>query len=382
MEEKKIDYRFKILYAIGIIMVCCGHTNGGGISLLNKWIPNGGMHLPLFVFSSGYFYKCSSEEQLTRYILRKIKTLLVPLYLYTIIYGVIVQILKQKGFEIGGEFNLYNIIVAPITEGNQFHYNLGGWFIAPLFMVEVFNVLLRKTVHLFKKNIAEGFLFSVSLAFGLIGNQLSCQGYNLGWLLVLVRMLFFMPFYGFGIYYKNRLEQYDKKVPSRWFFTIVLMAELIIGYHYGRMLTYTPSWCNDFTEGPIMPIIIGVLCIALWFRVATILEPVLGRSKWINLIADNTYSIMMNQFIGFMVVKTIYALLNRANIAFYDFDWVKYKTDLWWYYVPRGFGNMLALYVISGILFSIVTQKVIDTIKENLARINLHRCKKDFKPLK
>ena len=28
-ESKKVDYRFKILYALGIIMVCCGHVEGG-----------------------------------------------------------------------------------------------------------------------------------------------------------------------------------------------------------------------------------------------------------------------------------------------------------------------------------------------------------------
>lgn len=28
-DDKNVDYRFKILYAVGIIMVCLGHTGGG-----------------------------------------------------------------------------------------------------------------------------------------------------------------------------------------------------------------------------------------------------------------------------------------------------------------------------------------------------------------
>lgn len=36
---KSIDYRFKILYAVGMIMVICGHTRGGGISLFSEWFP-------------------------------------------------------------------------------------------------------------------------------------------------------------------------------------------------------------------------------------------------------------------------------------------------------------------------------------------------------
>lgn len=44
-------------------------------------------------------------------------------------------------------------------------------------------------------------------------------------------------------------------------------------------------------------LIVAYLGIAFWLRI--------GDNKYINLIADNTYSIMMNQFLGFMIVKTI-----------------------------------------------------------------------------
>lgn len=42
-----------------------------------------------------------------------------------------------------------------------------------------------------------------------------------------------------------------------------------------------------------MPLVAGVLRIALWMGIAVILVPVVGRGKWVNLIADkvsaNTY---------------------------------------------------------------------------------------------
>ena len=66
--RKKIDYRFKILYALGMIMVVCGHCWGGGISLDGDWFPYGGTHLPLFMFCSGYFYKTSSETDVKGYV--------------------------------------------------------------------------------------------------------------------------------------------------------------------------------------------------------------------------------------------------------------------------------------------------------------------------
>lgn len=64
------DYRFKILYAMGMVMVVCGHTYGG-ISIISDWLPYGGMHLALFVFGSGYFYKSKSEESVMKYIMKK-----------------------------------------------------------------------------------------------------------------------------------------------------------------------------------------------------------------------------------------------------------------------------------------------------------------------
>jgi fucose 4-O-acetylase-like acetyltransferase len=364
IEKNGIDYRFKILYAIGIIMVCCGHTNGGGISLLKDWFTYSGFHLALFVFCSGYFYKDIAEEAPRRYVYRKIKTLILPFYLYTIIYGVIVQFLKLAGFNIGKPFTLYNVLVAPITSGHQFAYNVGGWFVVPLFMVEMCNILMRRIIHALKGHTSEVFFFLISVLLGIAGNQLACQGYYRGWWLVLTRMLYFLPFYGLGIFYKRELEKYVNMVPSFWYFIGIFSIKLIIGLYYGRMMGYTPSWCNDFTEGPAMPILIGVLGIALWMRIATILEPVLGKSKWINLIADNTYSIMMNQFIGFMIVKTVYAMLNKYNVAFPDFDWTKYKNDMWWYYMPRGLTQTLILYVVNGIVFSIIVQKLIIMIKK------------------
>ena len=58
MNKKKIDYRFKILYAVAILMVVAGHCDGGGISLdFAQWFPYEGIHLALFTFCSGYFFK-------------------------------------------------------------------------------------------------------------------------------------------------------------------------------------------------------------------------------------------------------------------------------------------------------------------------------------
>lgn len=362
-ETRSVDYRFKILYAAAMIMVVCGHAQGGGITLLKDWFPYGGLHLPIFVFCSGYFYKDSSEEHFWKYLFKKIRTLLIPLYLYTIAYGLIVQFLKSEGFKMGGALTFHNLVVAPLIHGHQFAYNMGGWFVAPLFMVEICSLLIKTIVRFVYKKTPEAFFFIVSIVLGLTGNQLACAGYNTGWWLALVRMLYFMPFYGLGTFYNRVLEKYDRKIPGFWYFTFVFAVKLGLGVYYVKMPDYSPSWCRDFSEGPVLPIIIGFLGIALWMRIASILEPVIGKSKWINLIADNTYSIMMNQFLGFMLVKTAYAYLNKTCSIFSNFDWEKYKSDIFWYYAPRGFKHTLIIYVVAGIGFSIIVQMLLNKIK-------------------
>ncbi|WP_270913440.1 hypothetical protein [Allofournierella sp. CML151] len=230
------------------------------------------------------------------------------------------------------------------------------------------NILGRKLLKSIHKNIPETVFFVIGLALGILGNQLVCSGFVYGWQLIIVRTLYFVPFYALGIFYKSVLEKYDRKVPSFWYFSAVFLINLLIIWYLGRVPQYTPSWCNDFVDGPVFPIVVGFVRIALWMRIATILSPVVGRSKWVNLVADNTYSIMMNHILGFMVVKTIFATINLLGWGFEDFDWLSYKTDIWWFYKPKGLDQMLLIYVVFGIIFSIVIQKLINILKQRLRR--------------
>ena len=61
--ENKINYQFKVLYALGIIFVVIGHIANNNVHLfLNNIFPVAGSHLALFVFASVYFYKKEVEN--------------------------------------------------------------------------------------------------------------------------------------------------------------------------------------------------------------------------------------------------------------------------------------------------------------------------------
>lgn len=145
MSDKKVNYQFKVLYALGIIFIVAGHSGGnGGMDFWTNWFPLYSFHLGIFVFASGYFYSEQAENTIPQYIWKKIKRMVIPLYIWNVFYGVFVLISKTQGFTIGGDFTLRNLLLTPVLTGHQFIYNLGGWFIIPLIGIEAFHVLFIK----------------------------------------------------------------------------------------------------------------------------------------------------------------------------------------------------------------------------------------------
>lgn len=366
MQTKTVDYRFRLLYALGIVMIVCGHCQGGGIShTLASWFPYGGNYVVLFAFSSGYFHKKDSETQLAVYAWKKFKKLIVPLYLYTFAYALLVRVSRHWGFTIGGDPSWYNLLISPLNDGHVFAYNLASWFLAPLFLLELGTALLRRLLHALRFPEREGLFFLLSLVLGLCGNTLACRGFLQGWWLALVRVLYLLPFYALGIWYRTGLERFERRLPTAPYLAALLLLDLVLMWIYGRPLDYLASWCDNFTEGPLMPIVMGTISIAFWLRVCSVLEPAIGRSRFVNLIAENTYPIMVNHFLGFLLVKTVFALI-AGRLGWTDFNWIGYKNDLWWYYVPKNLEPLLVLYPVAGIAVSIGIQRLLTLVQRRL----------------
>lgn len=138
------------------------------MELAYNWFPPYSYNLALFVFISGYFYKTDYEENIGKYIWKRTKRLLIPAYLWNIFYGGMVAFLGLFGFTIGAKPDLYNLFVMPFVDGEAFQYNLGSWFVYPLFLVCIINVLFRKFLKLIHLD-NEFIVLIVYLAIGMIG---------------------------------------------------------------------------------------------------------------------------------------------------------------------------------------------------------------------
>jgi len=358
-ENQNINYTFKLLYAIGIIFIVAGHCEDGGISVLFEIFPPYSFHLALFIFASGYFFKPEHVANIKNFIVHKTKKLIVPLILWNIFYGIILLLIQKFGFFPDVTVNFKNIFIAPFQDGHQFILNLGGWFIIPLFIIHLLNIIIRKLFNIFNIKFNEIIFFMLCLTLGIFGIYLTNHDYNTGIYLNITRTLYFLPFFSAGILYK-KYESQDNTNNLLYYSAIFILALYCI-YKYNGMPVYAPSW-SSFHNNPIIPFVTGFIGIAFWLRTAKILTPAIGKSKYVNLLANNTYTIMINHLLGFMLVKSFYALCFIHKLGCSNFNMDKFKTDVFWFYTPQGTEQMLFLYLISGIVFPIVLQTLIKKI--------------------
>ncbi|MCR5653850.1 MAG: acyltransferase [Ruminococcus sp.] len=355
--DNGINLQFKLLSAIGIIIIVAGHCYHGGVNLLYDWFPTYSFNIALLVFISGYFYKDSYEDGVLKYIWKRVKRLLIPAYLWNLVYGLFILFMSNFGYTIGAEVNPYNLFIMPFVDGEAFKYNLGSWFVYPLFFVCVFNVLFRKLLGLMK--LKNEYLFTVLyLIIGIIGINLAMSGHNNGIMRLVVRTMFFLPCYQFGKLYKMKLEAKDN-LNSVAYFAILFGVQLIL-LTFFKDLEYTPSSMTKFLHGAFVPYATAITGIAFWLRVSKLLTPVVKSWKFVRLISDNTYSIMIHQMIGYMSIKWLFLLISMITPLFSDFNIELLKSNIWYYYLPNGLTQYALLYLAGGIFVPIGIQKLCD----------------------
>lgn len=365
---KDTDYKIVFMYALGIILILAGHSGGGGASLLFEFFKPYSFHLGLFVFCSGYLFKKDNCDNILSFIWKKFKKLIIPMYIWHLVYGIIANLLHLKGFTIGGALTLKNIFIMPLITGHQFTYSLSLWFVVPLFILEVVTIfvmkLLKNKVYL---------LFMIYFLLGLFGIHLANKGYNNDWFLLLTKTLYFFPFFGFGYLYKNKLYRYDK-LNNVIYFIISIFLQLVMITLLNNNLSFNPAWMRGFPENPLYAYTVGFNAIAFWFRISRILEPIIPKLNFINYIAKKTYPIMVHNVWGMFMVKTFYALLTKLNVADHPINWVKYKSDIWYSFVPFGLSQWYFTYFLGALFIPLLIDLVINKLK--LLIINIYKSKR------
>lgn len=393
------DPTFKMLYVLAIIMIVDGHVGSSDYLDFNGLLRYQNYHIALFMFVSGYFLNLTRGYK--EFFARKTLRLLVPLYLWNAAYGALCWYLnRHQGFALGGEFNLYNLLYAPLVDGHRFIYNMASWFLVPLFLVQAVGFLLlrpfapsaaRRAALTPSARPQPGSFFLPAVIFFVLSLALGCfalayapENHGARTLaLTALRTLYFMPAFAFGFLYRHVLAKYDTVATPLYLFIVLAaltcLTQKFPGYNH------IPSWL-DTVDAPAPAIYaISLLAVLFWLRVARVLSPLLVRSRPLQYIANHTFDIMMHHFAGFMLAKALFLpfisapaaqfpsaaatpLASRADTAA---ALARIKSDIWYYPFPESGETSAWLYIAISIVIALTagftTRKIYAIISRKLS---------------
>lgn len=361
-----IDFTFRLLYVLAIFMVIDGHIGSFDYLTLNGLFPYQNYHIALFVFVSGYFINLNRSYK--EFLIHKFTKLIIPLYVWNFIYGLLAFYLnKYQGFNLGGEFSFYNLLYAPIVDGHQFIYNMGAWFLIPLFGVQIIGFFILKPFKTASNKTANIALYVFCLLSFLLGTAaLQSAPENAGErniVLTGLRIFYFLPFYALGILYRQQLEKHDT-LNSVFYFAAITGATIIIRINF-PYCDIVPAWL-EYTDAPAAIIFaIGFLAVFFWLRIAKILSPLLQNSHALSYLSTHTFDIMMHHFAGFMLVKAALSPLGTFNAA-------AFKSNIWYYHFPFSENLIAPVYLFITIVIALFTGftscKIYRTLYNNVKR--------------
>ena len=356
---------FRALYLLAIVFVVDGHTSLGNFFDFNGLFRYYSFHLMLFAFGSGYFFRDGAQEHPLRAIAGKAKRLLVPLYLWNLVYGLGAAFLRRfAGFTLGAPLSPYTLLFAPILDGEHFVYNLGSWFVFPLFLAQALYLLVRRLARLWGDR--EGITFLICLIPGAACVQLLFGGAS-GFLpLFALRTLILLPGYAGGVLYRRALESRDRLPTVPYLLGIVLLRALLCLRY--ENLAYLLSNCSYFVCDAFGVYAGGALAIAFWLRIARLIAPAVAKSPLAMRISRSTYDIMMHHYMGFFAVDCVFLIANALGVGAADFSVFAFRTQQAYMYAPGGRIEMNLFYVLAGLLLPLAIGAIVRRMLRPLSR--------------
>ena len=315
---KKSNKKMMILSFLGIIFVVLGHFTGSS-TFISKLFPYYSFHMALFIFVSGYFYRDDNAKSLLKkdgYFINRVKKFVIPYYVWNIIYGLFVTILIYNGIKTyGSTISIKTLLVDPWFYGNQFYFNTPAWFCLSLFLVNVVYAFIRKIIG---KRWNDYISLIVLLILSCITIKLSF--YELKYLVILNRTIFFMFFYQVGYMYKKIFESKLNNINSFILILVNIIIQVVI-LSIDRNIIYEAIYMVFNCKYLIIPILASINGIWFWLNVSTLLVKYIGNNKVINYISENTFDIMMHHLFWifiFNIILKYFGIINISNYILYS----------------------------------------------------------------
>ena len=359
----------RALYLLAIVFVVDGHTALGDLFTLDGLFRYYSFHLMLFAFGSGYFFRLHGTP--ARDALTRARRLLLPLYAWNLVYGVGAALLRRfGGFTVGEPLSAYTLLLAPVVDGEHFGWNLGAWFIFPLFAVQVLYAAVHRLSRLWRGNPWVTFL--VCLVPGCAAVQLCHAGNPQALPVAVLRPLILLPGYALGALYRSRLEAVDNRLPTVPLLLTVAVLRALLCVRYEN-LAYLLSSCTYFVCDAFGVYAGAALAIAFWLRIARLLAPLMRKSRLAMAISRNTFAVMMHHYMGFFALNCVFLALNMLGVGAADFSVRSFRTGVSYNYAPGGRPEWDVLYLLCGLLVPLAIAWVVEKLRALLRRAPARR---------
>lgn len=328
MAENIRDNKVTVLKALAILLVVSGHLE---FSLLGMFPPYS-FQLALFFFISGYLFKEKYLDDVATFVQRRMKTLLLPYFLYNCFYfGVTVLIAKWTGKFWGMPISWKNFFITPFLNGHQFDLSCPLWFVTQLFMTMIVFLFVFRVLRGIKDN--KIFHLSVFSIIGVLAIPFAKIFVLTPLMLIVIRTMFSLLFVYLGYFYKHFIEGKYDIFTAKWIGSVIALQSILWMFNrdydpeHGIGLSYVLVWAR-FDDQLIVPVITALTGIWASLFTVKVLYPYVKDIKFINDMGNVTYHIMANHLLVMYFITA--AFLNIHGIPITQ----RALHDIYWIYNP------------------------------------------------
>ena len=318
--------KINILKALAITLVVSGHLEFRMFDMF----PPYSFQLTLFFFISGMLFKDKYLDQVTVFIKRRVKSLLVLYFLYSAFYaGVTILLDKLTGKFWGMELSFKNFFITPFLNGHQFDLSCPMWFVTQLFMTMLTFLFIQRQLRK-QKEWVKAALYTIM---GFSAIPLSKIVVLDPISLIVIRIMFSLFFVYLGHLYTTKIHgNYNIFTPK--ILGVVLCLQAVL-WHFNRDfdpthgigLSYVLVWAR-FDSQIVVPVLTSIT--GIWFSLffVNITYDYLKDIKFIKLIGENTYHIMANHLFVMYIITAVIFWINGIPIS------ERNEHNIYWIFNP------------------------------------------------
>ena len=302
--DKVFSGEVTLLKALAIMLVVSGHLE---FSIFGMFPPYS-FQLALFFFISGMLFKDKYLDEVAIYFVRRIKSLLVPYFIYEAVYLLITfAFVPIIGEFFGAEPSLRNFFITPFTNAHQLSFIAPMWFVTQLFITMIVFLFLMRVMRPIKNKWIH-LAFYAFLGFTAIPIWKAIPHNSLS--LIAMRTSFSLFFVYLGYFYVKYIKDNKDIFTPKWLGGVILFQSVLWLYNrdydpvHGIGLSYVLV-NGRFDDQIIVPVLTAITGIWISLYAIKVLYPYLKDVKFLQQMGKVTYHIMANHVFVMYVITLI-----------------------------------------------------------------------------